>query len=183
MWRILAGLIILNILFGIVDVVSLDTSDYSQTKLTAALSSVATTITVNDTSGFRVADYVVIGDEVIQYSGKTATTFTNCVRPSGTAHQLGANVYSRQADAVRSSVGYNLMNLSYSGGLLAMPTFLMSFVTRALPQMVTWNYSFLKSDELQYLRLILQAISAGIILYYVIQIVSAIANAIAGLFT
>ena len=183
MWRILAGLIILNVLFSLVDGIVVNSSDYVQTKLTVALSSVAATINVQDTTGFRVADYVVIGDEQIPYTGKTNTTFINALRPDGSAHQIGSIVYSRLSDAERSSVGYNVMNLSYSGGILAVPTFLGSFITRALPQMVVWNYSFLKTEALQYLRILLQAISAGIVLYYAIQIVSAIANAISGLFT
>lgn len=44
------------------------------------LSSSATTITVESTTGFDSAGSILIGKEVIDYTGKTATTFTGCTR-------------------------------------------------------------------------------------------------------
>ena len=50
------------------------------------LSATATTITVDSTVGFPYNGYIIIGDEVIFYTGLTGTTFTGCTRGvNGTA--------------------------------------------------------------------------------------------------
>jgi len=75
------------------------------TELTATLSSVATTIVVSDTSGFilpadagTLRSYVRIGDELIEYTGKTDTTLTGCVRGQlntvAASYDIGENVES-----------------------------------------------------------------------------------------
>lgn len=56
---------------------SLDSATYGPT---TPLSSSATTITVDDTTNFDSSGTILIGDEQITYSGKTATTFTGCTR-------------------------------------------------------------------------------------------------------
>lgn len=54
------------------------------TKLTAPITAVAVTINVSDTSAFAAATagqfYVKVNDEAISYTGKTATSFTGCIR-------------------------------------------------------------------------------------------------------
>ena len=57
------------------------------TTLTAQISATDKTITVADTSAFSSTGYIVISEgadsnETIQYTGKTGTTFTGCVRGS-----------------------------------------------------------------------------------------------------
>lgn len=54
---------------------------------TAIISSIDTTITVESTSDFMTHDasnglrtYLILNDEIIEYAGKTSTTFTGCVR-------------------------------------------------------------------------------------------------------
>lgn len=54
-------------------------SDVS-TALDGAITDSDTTITVDDTSSFKDSGTIVVGTEHIYYSGKTATTFTGCVR-------------------------------------------------------------------------------------------------------
>jgi hypothetical protein len=55
----------------------------------ATEASVGTTITVTDTSAFLSAGYVLMGQEIIAYTGKTATTFTTLTRGAlGTAQQF-----------------------------------------------------------------------------------------------
>ena len=46
------------------------------TVATAALSLTGTTVNVTSTNGFLSADRIVIGNEIIKYTGKTATSFT-----------------------------------------------------------------------------------------------------------
>jgi hypothetical protein len=54
--------------------------NYVSTALNGAISAVATTITVDSTSAFPARGAFVIETEAISYTGKTATTFTGCVR-------------------------------------------------------------------------------------------------------
>ena len=49
-------------------------------QLNGALNNSATTITVDDTTGFPAAGIIDIGTELITYTAKTATDFTGCVR-------------------------------------------------------------------------------------------------------
>lgn len=62
-----------------------------------AVSSTDTTIVVDDTTNFPDSGYIQIGTEVIQYSGKTATSFTGCVRGVNNTmaqdHNVGDAVY------------------------------------------------------------------------------------------
>jgi hypothetical protein len=53
---------------------------YPATTVTAAVTAAATTITVSSTTGFLVPGVVRIDSEFIYCAGKTATTFTGCVR-------------------------------------------------------------------------------------------------------
>ena len=53
------------------------------TALTAGINDSVTSIVVEDTSGFPTAGKILIGTEIIEYTGLTlGTTFTGCVRPS-----------------------------------------------------------------------------------------------------
>jgi len=49
-------------------------------QLDGAINDSVTTITVDDTSSFQSSGVIRIEDELISYSGKTATTFTGCTR-------------------------------------------------------------------------------------------------------
>ena len=75
------------------------------TELTASITNVATTINVVSTTDFSLpADsgtlrtYLLLNDEIIEYTGKTATSFTGCVRGQfGTiaaAHNINDNIES-----------------------------------------------------------------------------------------
>lgn len=59
-----------------------------------------TTITVDDTTGFYTFGLIMIDNEQIYYSGKTATEFTGCVRGRGgttaAAHLDNADVYQSE---------------------------------------------------------------------------------------
>lgn len=71
--------------FGATDVIaargeSVYISTNATTVLNGAIDNAVTTITVDDTTGFRTAGTLLIGTEQITYTGKTATTFTGCTR-------------------------------------------------------------------------------------------------------
>jgi len=77
------------------------------TTLTNAIpnSSSTATIVVGSTAGFASAGTILIGQELIRYTGKTATTFTGITRSvygsSGSSHAAG--VYVSEAQAVPSA--------------------------------------------------------------------------------
>ncbi|MDC0228059.1 flagellar hook-basal body complex protein, partial [Alphaproteobacteria bacterium] len=57
----------------------------------ANITSTATTITVDDTSGFEDNGYLRIENELIHYTGKTATSFTGLTRGAGGTTQAAHN--------------------------------------------------------------------------------------------
>jgi len=181
MWRLISGIVVLHIILSFIDGVIVGASDIQATKLTAALTEVGTTVTVQSTEGWRTADYMWIGDEKIRYNGRTGTTFTNCVRgydnTDAEAHAIGMRVYSRVSDAVRTSAGYNVLDIGASAGGVNMMLIPIRFLMTSLPQIVGWNYSFLKEGNVQYIRLLLVGISVGFVIYLVVQIAYAIGTA------
>jgi hypothetical protein len=71
------------------------------TTTTVALTSIGTTATVANTDGFKTSGRIVIGNEIIRYTGKTATTFTGLSRGVGgskvAAYAIGVRVYDEVA--------------------------------------------------------------------------------------
>ena len=57
-----------------------DWQDTGSTLLNGSLSNIATTITVDSTTGFKTSGEIKIGTEIISYTGVTGTTFTGCTR-------------------------------------------------------------------------------------------------------
>lgn len=185
MWRVIAGLIVLHIFLTFVDGIIVGQSDLYVTKLTATVSDVTTTIPVQNTEGWRAADYMWIGDEKISYNGKTATSFLNATRgyddTTAEAHTLGVRVYARASDAVRTSAGYNVLDIGASAGAINMGITVVRFMTTALPQLVTWNYSFLKESNTQYIRMILVGVSTGFVIYLLVQVAIALGGIAQGM--
>jgi len=76
-----------------------DSSADTTTLGTAISTATATTITVADSGDFQTQGRIIIDDEVIAYTGKTATTFTGCVRgeegTTATTHSNAATVTER----------------------------------------------------------------------------------------
>ena len=64
---------------------SIDNLGFSErtTLIASALASTDTTLTVDSTADFESSGYLAIGNEIIKYTGTTATTFTGLVRGSG----------------------------------------------------------------------------------------------------
>jgi len=71
-----------------------DGSDQANTFLTSTCSESATTLYVQDTTGFASSGSLIISDEVITYTGKTATTFTGCTK-GATGTQGGSKPHSK----------------------------------------------------------------------------------------
>lgn len=106
-----------------------------------------TTIVLPTTVDFMDADYVIIGDEKISYTGTTATQLTGCHRgyesTEAVAHDAGSNVYTPEANLIDNALGFNIATATDGMGAWAVVTIPYKFLTRTLPNVVVMNYSFL----------------------------------------
>jgi hypothetical protein len=93
------------------------------TTLTADITNADTTIPVVSTAEFLSAGTILIGSEVITYTGKTATSFTGCTRgqygSSNSAHLTGA--YVGEAQAPTGAVALFMTQTSSSNGVALNP--------------------------------------------------------------
>jgi len=178
MYILLTGFMIINIFFSFIDWVVVGANDFNVTKLKSAVSSNATTLSVKSTAGYRVADWVRLGDEKVKYNGISTTAFLNATRgydgTTATTHNLGDAVYGRVSDALNASVGFSIVDTGASVGSINVGTEAIRFVTTTLPQMVQWNFYWMKSGFWQYLRLLFFAISTGLIFVVIMQMLFAL---------
>ena len=125
-----------------------------------------------------MTDYVRIGDEKIRYNGKTITTFENAVRgydgTDAVPHVTGSHVYARVGDALNASVGFNIVNTGASVGAINTTTMVIRFATTTVPQMVQWNFYFMKEGFWVYLRLFCLGISGALVFVIALQLLAAL---------
>jgi hypothetical protein len=90
--------------------------------LTAALSSGATTVTVNSTTGFSGSGRITIDSEVIVYTGTTPTTFTGATRgvdgTASVAHASGNAVYPVTRLTADPGAGGATLNVNSTTGFV-----------------------------------------------------------------
>jgi hypothetical protein len=94
--------------------------DYSTTiSIAAGLND--TTINVVSTTGFSTAGALIIGAELITYTGKTATSFTGCTRgaagSSNKSHAIGVAVNGAQVATANTSTLLQLNTTTASNGV------------------------------------------------------------------
>jgi hypothetical protein len=93
------------------------------TTLTANITNADTTIPVVSTAEFLSAGTILIGAELISYTGKTATSFTGCTRgqygSSNSAHLTGA--YVGEAQAPTGAVALFMTQTTSSNGVALNP--------------------------------------------------------------
>lgn len=94
------------------------------TTLTANINNAVTTLPVVSTANFPNAGAVLIGSEIISYTGKTATSFTGCTRglygSSAAAHLSGA--YVGEVQPPTGAVALVMTQTSSSNGVSLDPT-------------------------------------------------------------
>ena len=94
--------------------------DYSTT-LSGAITNSQTTIPVVSTSGFSTAGSIIIGMELITYTGKTATSFTGCARGAAnspaSSHNSGVSVNGAQTATANTSTLLELNTVVLSNGV------------------------------------------------------------------
>jgi len=93
------------------------------TTLTANISNADTTIPVVSTATFQNTGSIFIGSELINYTGRTATSFTGCTRgqysSSNAAHLSGA--YVTEAQAATAPVALFMSETTSSNGVVLDP--------------------------------------------------------------
>lgn len=148
------------------------------TRLTASLSTTATTMTVDNTDGFLAHDYVIVGNETIRYAGKTDTTFTGLTRgydgTTASNHTNGSSVYTTQTSVLNSILGFNVASTGASVGNINMITFGWNVATQSIPRLIAWDFAFLREGWMQYVRLIFLIISGGLVLTFGLTLLSAL---------
>ena len=97
------------------------------TTLSAGISNSATTIPVVDTSKFLSPGAIIIGSEIIKYTGKTLTSFTGCTRgqfgSSAAAHLSGVYVGEAQAPTSPTTpIALFMSDTTSSNGVALDPT-------------------------------------------------------------
>lgn len=94
--------------------------DYSTT-VSSTVGLNDTTINVVSTTGFSTAGSLIIGAEIVTYTGKTATSFTGCTRgaagSSNKSHAVGAAVNGAQSAAANTSTLLQLNTTTASNGV------------------------------------------------------------------
>lgn len=94
--------------------------DYSTT-LTGNITNVQTTIPVTSTTGFSSVGSVIIGAELITYTGITATSFTGCTRGAAgspnKSHNTGDAVNGAQTATANTSTTLQLNTTTASNGV------------------------------------------------------------------
>ena len=97
------------------------------TKLTADLTSAATTLHVKSTSGFASVGELYLGAEKVRYTTKTSTTFAGiAAQPlqrgwdgtTATTHSAGAGVRSPEAGIINNAMDTKIANISDSAGVM-----------------------------------------------------------------
>jgi hypothetical protein len=94
--------------------------DFSTT-LSQAATNTDTTLHVVTTSGFSAAGALIIGAEIITYTGITSTTFTGCTRgaagSSNVSHSIGEAVNGAQTAVANNSTLLQLNSTDLSNGV------------------------------------------------------------------
>lgn len=102
--------------------------DFVRTSLTAAINTTDVTINVRSTEGFPSTGILVIGDEHIAYSEKTATTFIGTIaRPlvrgaegtTAATHAINTQATTVAGGMMNASAAYNIAVIADSSGLQA----------------------------------------------------------------
>lgn len=168
--KLIASYLVLNVIFIFINAAMAGGGGLAATSLTASLSATATSMSVDDTTGFLSTDVVTIDEEQILYGSKPDTTsFADLTRgynqTKANSHKAGKYVYSQETSMVNQALGFNVASTSSTAGTFAVIGLTWAFLTRSLLNIVVWDFPNIFSGEWIYIRIILMAIGAGLIIY------------------
>jgi hypothetical protein len=150
---------------------------FSSTRLSASLTDSGTTINVDSTAGFPNTGIIVIENEHIAYSNKTATSFTGTlVNPlirgaentEAAAHADDVMVSTVPGAMMNSSAAYNIAVLSDASGMMAFVSVPLAFF-KLLGSFFFLPLQFLGTD-LQILTYVWAVIGVGMLAAITIQL-------------
>lgn len=151
------------------------------TELAIAVDENDTTITVDDTTGFLTVDYIVVGQENMCYTGKTATTFTGvtrgCKETEAENHATNTRVYNEGTNVINNMIGFNIAEATSTAGVIRVPFMLATTIPRTFVKIVSWDYSYLEGSlwslNLSYVKFIFfYPFSAAFIIALIIMLVN-----------
>jgi hypothetical protein len=171
MWRIIAFLFLLNLIFLATDYSSDETGGINTTKLTADITKTTVSIPVQSTAGYPSGNATItIGQEDIFYTSKDATHFITATTYRGygqtvpAIHDSGSLVYDMYTGSVNKMLNYDITTTETGGGAGGTASASVvssddSVFNTVLPNFFTWNYYVLNSNEIgQFIRTILLTI-------------------------
>jgi hypothetical protein len=148
------------------------------TTLTQPLSATENaTIHVASTQSYRTSGTVYIENEMVHHTGKAATTLTGLTRAYNHTNQVAHNVvgtpvYSQEMGTINQASGSFVASSDIAGGEISASGFNISFLLRSVPQIVMWDYPFLKGGQMEYLRILLQMVGVGLTVSLVLATVN-----------
>lgn len=167
--KLTAALALTFIIFTFLSSVMEGGGGLNVTRLNGAITATVTTLPVDSTQGFLVADTLVIEDEELAYTGITAVSFTGVTRgynrTTAAAHTDNTKVHSPAAGVLNRALGFNVISTGESAGTFAVINLTWDFLTKALPNLIFWDFSFFEG-QLVYVRYLFMGISLGVVLYY-----------------
>lgn len=120
------------------------------TSLTQDETAAATTLHVTSVTGLLDEDTLQIEAERVHYTGVAALTLTGVTRgydsTEATAHDNGTQVYTLDASAMNSSLGFSVPYMADSMGYLSFIAIPISFITTTIPRAIAFNYNFLTGE-------------------------------------
>jgi hypothetical protein len=168
MGKFVISYFVLYLAFSMLSSVMSGGGGITATQLTAYISDNVTTIPA-DTTGFLEADTIFIQNEEILYSGKTAGSFTGCVRgyneSDPSSHNSGTAVYTRTTDVLNAAFGFNVIKTGEAYGTMGVVNIGFRFLTRGIGELASFNFAFLTGDWV-YLRYFGMAIGFGLIIVF-----------------
>lgn len=143
------------------------------TPLSVAVDDDDNTLQVAKTTDLRSEDTVIVGNEKVYYTGKTAISLTGCIRgydnTTAAPHSSGTMVYTQEASIVNNALGFNIAATADSMGWWAVITIPFNFLTKTIPNVVTMNFSFL-TGELGIIGWFLITMGAGFVIALAISL-------------
>lgn len=176
--KLIAAFMVLFVMLSFISmVIEFGSGGIAATSLTASVDEDDATLSVTTTDGFLAADFLFMGDESAAYTGVTPTSFTGVSRgvrgTTATAHSSGARVYSPEASALNSGLGFSVASTqAASGGFNAFQIAQQFFFT-TMPRAIMWDYSFFEGP-LVYARYVLAAVTIGFLIVMALTFLSTV---------
>lgn len=156
-------------------------------RVTSDLTATATTINVNSTSGFLDSDILIIGEEKILYTNRTATTFTvptggrGYDGTSATTHGAGSFAYTQATDVFNQMMGFNIAATGTTVGSVNIAVAAKRFLFTSVPNLVKMDFSFL-TGPLFIFRVGLVLLGAAFAVYIAIIVAQALGGVLQSIF-